>query len=236
MRQKMALALCLLSSLVARPSTAMQLERVGSDLYAKGEIVDADFLAFQTQLEKPGLSRLILVNSPGGNLWTALRIAEQVRDAKLHTVVSGSCLSGCSLLFVAGRQRQFGSGYPARATLIGIHGAHDGNSRKLLPGASIQIAAFYRKQLGAKMDSGVLREALYGMKDYSGLLVIPEMQRPRADGRDVRLCPSLRTRTESCRVYPGQNALSLGVVTNAHTVALRLPSSMRLQKAITVPN
>ena len=73
MRQKMARALCLLSSLVARPSTAMHFERVGSDLYAKGEIVDADFLAFQTQLEKPGLSRLILVTSPGGNLWTGFQ-------------------------------------------------------------------------------------------------------------------------------------------------------------------
>jgi hypothetical protein len=236
MRQMLARALCLLAGALAAPSSpAMQLERVGADLYAKGAIVEADLPAFHVQLEKSGLSRLILVNSPGGNLWAALRVAEMVRDAQLDTVVSGRCLSGCSLLFVAGRRRQFGSGNPPRLTLIGIHGAHDGNSRKLLPETGVQMAAFYKKQLGEKMDSGVLKEALYGIKDDSGLLVIPEMQRTRGDERDARFCPSLRARTTNCRVYPGQDALSLGVVTNARTVALRLPSSMRLQVPMTVP-
>lgn len=229
MRRRLGLALCGLFSVLATPSSmAMQLERAGADLYAKGPIVEADFAAFRAQLARPGLSRLILVNSPGGNLWTALRVAEMVRDAKLDTVVSGPCLSGCSLMFVAGKRRQFGSGHPPRLTLIGIHGAHDGATRKLLPEAGVQIAAFYRKQLGEKMDVGVLKEALYGLKDPSGLLLIPELQRNRADEREARFCPSLRAHVVACRLYPGQNALSLGVVTDARTVALRLPAAMRL--------
>jgi hypothetical protein len=229
MRRRLGLALCGLFSVLATPSgLAMQLERTGADLYAKGAIVEADFAAFRAQLERPGLSRLILVNSPGGNLWTALRVAEMVRDAKLDTVVSGRCLSGCSLLFVAGTRRQFGSGHPARMTLIGIHGAHDGATQKLLPEAGVQIAAFYRAQLGKKMDAGVLKEALYGLNDSSGFLLIPEWQRTRVDERDARFCPSLRARDVACRRYPGQNALSLGVVTDARTVALRLPAAVRL--------
>ena len=51
---------------------AMTLERVNSDLFATGPTVDQDFQSFKDAFEKGGVKRLILVNGPGGDLWTGM--------------------------------------------------------------------------------------------------------------------------------------------------------------------
>jgi len=63
-------------------SQAMTLERVGSDLYATGPTVDQDFLSFKEALAKGGVQRLVLVNAPGGDLWTGMQVARMVQTPK----------------------------------------------------------------------------------------------------------------------------------------------------------
>ncbi len=111
--------------------------------------------------------------------------------------------------------------------MIGIHGAHDGETRQLLPETGVQVAAFYRQQLGAKMDSGLLRESLYGLKDESVMLVIPELQRLPIRERNARFCPSLRARSPQCKHYRGQTAFTLGLVTDGRTERVDLPPELR---------
>ncbi len=103
------LAFCLPLWLCAN-SQAMTLERVGNDLFATGPTVDQDFLQFKEAFAKGGIERLILVNGPGGDLWTGMQVARMVQDAKITTVASGYCMSACSLIFMAGQIRTFGSG------------------------------------------------------------------------------------------------------------------------------
>ena len=114
---------------------AMTLERVENDLYATGPTVDEDFLNFREAFEKGGIQRLILVNAPGGDLWTGLRVARMVQEAKISTVVSGYCMSACSLIFLAGENRSFGTGHLPRMTMVGIHGPHDKISKNVLHSA-----------------------------------------------------------------------------------------------------
>lgn len=61
--------------------------------------------------------RRVELNSGGGDVRAALRIAEQIRDAGLEVVVDGYCLSSCAnYLFTSGSTRTL------RGGLVGFHG------------------------------------------------------------------------------------------------------------------
>jgi PQQ-dependent catabolism-associated CXXCW motif protein len=210
----------------ALPSHAMTLERVGTDLFATGPTVDADFLSFKTALAEGAVQRLVLVNGPGGDLWTGMQVARMVQDAKIKTVVSGFCMSACSLIFMAGQERAFGTGHLPRVTLIGIHGAHDKDSKRVNPTVMPQMYALYKQQMGDKFDAPVINQALYGIQEASGFLRVRELQRTQEKDRTPWFCPTGQTPFNQCQPHPGKDALSLGVVTQSDTETLSLPDSM----------
>lgn len=206
---------------------AMTLERVNNDLYATGPTVDQDFLSFQEAFAKGGIQRLILVNGPGGDLWTGMQLARLVQDAKIKTVVSGYCLSACSLIFMGGQERAFGSGHLPRVTMIGIHGAHDKNSKQLSYAEMPQMYALYKQKMGEKFDAQVINQALFDIKEASGFLRIREVQRTHEKDRTPWFCATGQTPFEQCQQHLGKDAYTLGVVTQVETVDLQLPASMK---------
>jgi hypothetical protein len=177
-----AFTVCLLLWLSAN-SQAMTLERVGHDLFATGPTVDQDFLQFKEALAQGGIERLILVNGPGGDLWTGMQVARMVRDAKITTVASGYCMSACSLIFMAGQARAFGTGSLPRVTMVGIHGAHDRDSKRVNPSLMPQMYAWYKLQMGDKFDAQVINQALYDIQEASGFLRVRELQRTQEKDR-----------------------------------------------------
>lgn len=223
-----ALAFSLSLSLCASLQ-AMTLERVGHDLYATGPTVDQDFLQFKEALAKGGIERLILVNGPGGDLWTGMQVARMVQAAKLPTVVSGYCMSACSLIFMAGPTRAFGTGSLPRATMVGIHGAHERDSKRLLTEVMPEMYALYKQQMGDRFDAQVMNQALYGIREASGFLRIREVQRNLEKDRTPWFCPTAQTPLEQCQQHTGKDAFSLGVVTQTETLPLQLPDSMKVQ-------
>ncbi len=210
---------------------AMSLERVGNDLFATGPTVDQDFLHFKDAFAQGGIERLILVNGSGGDLWTGMQVARMVQEAKVHTVVSGHCMSACSLIFMAGQERSFGTGSLPRVTMIGIHGAHDRNTKQVNPTLMPQMFAWYKRQMGDKFDPEVINQALYGIKEAFGFLRIRELQRTHEKDRTPLFCPTGQTPFDQCQQHTGKDAFSLGVVTKAETVTLQLPDSMKVQLA-----
>jgi rhodanese-related sulfurtransferase len=210
-------------------SQAMTLERVNHDLYATGPTVDQDFLNFKDAFAKGGIERLILVNGPGGDLWTGMQIARMVREAKIKTVASGQCMSACSLIFMGGQERSFGTGHLPRMTLIGIHGAHDKDSKNVLHQAMPQMYALYKQQMGEKFDAAVINQALYDIKEASGFLRIREIQRTQEKERTPWFCPTGQTPLDQCQLHSGKDAYTLGVVTQTETVDLQLPDSMKIK-------
>lgn len=204
---------------------AMTMERVGDTLFATGNVDDEDFLSFNAQLATPGLHRLVLVDSPGGSLFTALRIGNAIRDAEMDTVAVGNCLSACSVLFVAGKNRAFGSGRTAASTLLGIHGGYNPDSGQLRVGIGPALYAFFRRQLGAAMDDGLVNEAIYGFKDPRGLLVLREIEHQPPEQSRASLCLNASD-PSTCKSQDGKDAFTLGLVTQRATVALDLPPSM----------
>lgn len=208
---------------------AMTLERQGSDLYATGPTVDSDFLSFKQAFAEGGIARLILVNAPGGDLWTGMQVARMVQDAHLKTVASGYCMSACSLIFIAGQERAFGTGNLPRTTMVGIHGAHDKESKRVNPQLMPQMYAHYKQHLGDKFDKTVINQALYDITEAGGFLRVRELQRNKEADRVPFFCPNSQTPFNDCQQHLGKDALSLGIVTQEASEDLNLPDSMKLK-------
>lgn len=222
-----AAALFLLIQGVAGQS--MTLERAGADLFATGPVVDADFLAFQEAFAQGGINRVVLVNSSGGDLWTGMQVARMIQSAGVQTLASGYCMSACSLLFIAGKERYFASGNKPRNTMIGIHGAHNKETKQVNSQAGPQMYALYKSQIGDKFDADVMNQALYQIEDAGGFLRVRELQRTKATEQVAWFCAARTMSFDKCQQHPGKDALSLGIVTSAATAVVELPKSMQPQ-------
>ena len=206
---------------------SMTLERVDADLFATGPVVDADFAAFKDAFAKGGVRRVVFVNSPGGDLWTGMQVARMIQSAQVQTLASGFCVSACSLMFIAGKERLFATGNPPRNTLIGIHGAHDRATRQVSPQLTTQMYALYKSQMGDKFDADAMNQALYKIEDAGGLLRVREMTRTKPAEQVPWFCPMRFTPLEKCLQFSGKDALSLGIVTSFETAAVTLPAAMQ---------
>lgn len=207
---------------------AMTLERVGDTLYATGVVGGEDYLLFKQHLSQPGLRRLALVESPGGDLWTALRVGEIVREGGFDTVAVGQCISACTVIFVAGKSRSFGLGRSPGATLLGIHGGYNKDSGRYASGVGPSLYAFFRRQIGVGMNDGLINEAIYGFKDARGLLILRETERNPPEASEALLCLN-SYETSTCKRQKGKDAFTVGLVTQRATVAMDLPPSMQLR-------
>lgn len=226
-RQHIGRIAALVLAAVIGTAQAMTLERAGSDLFATGRIGGPDFLAFKEALAVPGLKRLVLVNSPGGDVWTALQVARMVRSAELTTLVSGGCYSACTLIFIGGKERAFATGHRPLVTALGLHGAHDRGTKLVNPTITPQMYALYKMQIGEKFDADVMNEALYKIEDADGMLGMRELQRNRPADQVPWFCPKGRMPLSQCQRHAGKDAFSLGLVTQAETVEIELPAAFR---------
>ena len=214
-------------TLSVAPAWAMTLVREGPDLFATGPTVDADFLAFKQALAQPGIQRLVLVNAPGGDLWTGMQVSRMVQAAGIKTVTSGYCISACSLIFIGGRERGFGSGFPPPSTLVGIHGAHNRLTKQVDTQLMPQMYALYKMQIGERFDAEVINQALYRLDDAGGLLRLRALENNLPADRTAVFCPGGQTPPAGCTRHEGKDALTLGVVTQRETEPVTLPESMR---------
>ncbi len=109
-------ALVFLAALWANPVVAMdfmQVEWRGKTvLLATGEIVEGDAERFEAAIKELPLSPhgvpVVLLDSPGGAVFEALKISEFLDDQPAHMVIpdGASCASACaSVLFIAGTYR-----------------------------------------------------------------------------------------------------------------------------------
>lgn len=215
-----AAALATLLVALAAPAPALTLETEGRFLVASGEVGN-DLGAFRQALDDHRIDTVVFVNSPGGDLWTGMRIGRLIADRGLATVVAGRCLSACAIMFVGGRERRFADAFRNTPAYLGIHGAHNRDTRQVDPQLQPQIYAFFRQQTGERFHSVVMNRALYDMDDARAMLVVPDPS--RADATVVH-CRSGSLPRERCTPIPGVDAFSLGLVTAREPVAVPLPA------------
>ena len=88
----------------------------GDELAVRGNLANGAAARFETLLAaSPGVRRIVLT-SPGGRMLEAERMAASIRKRRLDTRVEQYCMSACTSLLLAGRERTA----PERAR-IGFH-------------------------------------------------------------------------------------------------------------------
>ena len=209
---------------MALAAQAMTLVVQGNAVFATGPVVE-DYGQFAEALAKPGIERVVLLNSPGGDLWTGMRIGRLIADKGLHTVVAGYCISSCSIMFMGGRTRSFSDVFRPLQTYLGIHGPHKKDTKQVDPQQAGQIYAFFKQQTGERFNADLINKALYDMEDAGSLLrVFDPVRQPQRISYHCRSAQSLR---KDCTEFKDQNALTLGLVTTAELTQVTIPVQWR---------
>ena len=208
----------------------MTLEKQGSEVFATGPVGGDDWLKFSQAVADPAVDTVVLVNSPGGDLWDAMAISRLISERGYKTVLAGSCSSACALIFMGGKERRFSNAFGAATTYVGIHGARSRDTGSVVAQANPEMYALLKSAMGEKFNAGMVNTALYAMDDGGALLVIPDhIRNPRAAPFH---CKSAQTLLKDCTPYPGTDALSLGVITHNDLVTLALPAAFRPSTAL----
>jgi PQQ-dependent catabolism-associated CXXCW motif protein len=229
MRLPCSVTAVVLSALLAASAGAMTIEVQGTAIFASGPVVD-DALRFEQALATPGVDTVVFVNSPGGDLWTGLRVGRLIAERGLRTVTAGQCVSACSIMFMGGRERRFADAFAPNLTYIGLHGAHRVDTRQVDPVLQPQLYAFYRQRMGAAFKTAVVNRALYEMDDAGAMLRVYD------NGRDPKRvpvhCRSAQTPRKDCTEFAAEDAVSLGVVTDAALLHVEVPATLQLQPVV----
>lgn len=193
-------------------------------VFASGPIGE-DLRKFEDILAKPEVDTIVFLDSPGGDLWTGLRVGRLIADRKIKTIIGGRCVSACSLMFLGGTERTFSDIAAGTATSIGIHGAHDKLTGGINPEVQGQIFAFMKLRLGEKLNPNVINQALYEMDDPSAQLTV--FDKKRANNARTLHCRSAQLPPPLCTLYPEETAMSLGLITSDETTHIELPASLK---------
>ncbi|MBS7808467.1 rhodanese-like domain-containing protein [Variovorax sp. PCZ-1] len=208
---------------------AMTVEVQGNQVFATGPVED-DLRKFEEAFAKPGIDTVVFVNSPGGDLWTGLRVGRLIAEKGYKTVAAGSCVSACSIMFMGGKQRQFSDAFRPNQTFIGIHGAHDKDTKSINPAMQPQIFAFYKQHMNEKFNAQVMNQALYEMEDSGSLLRVFD---PVRSAKVAPFhCVSSQTPRDKCSKFEGADALNLGIITLPDLLKLNLPAAFKPSNTI----
>ena len=227
-RRRLALWLAA-AALAGPPVRAMTVEVHGDTVFATGPVAD-DLRLFEQAVAQPGVRRVAFVNSPGGDLWTGLRVGRLIATRGLQTVVAGSCLSACSIMFMGGAERRYADSVRPGLTVVGLHGAHDRYSQRVIPELQPQIYAFYKQRMGERFNAAAMNQALYDMDDAGALLRVPDPV--RASKTPPWHCRSGQTPRRNCSTLTGEDAITLGIATHRELVTLPLPPGFQPVAAV----
>lgn len=113
----------------------------GRSIELRGAIGMGDADRLQRQLAGSPQVRTLDLASPGGRLHEAERIAGMLRGAGFATRAVGDCESACTLIFLAGTQRQLLPG-----AQLGFHRASTGSFNPIFDeAANLHLASSYRQ-------------------------------------------------------------------------------------------
>jgi PQQ-dependent catabolism-associated CXXCW motif protein len=225
----MRIVLLLATAMLACASQAMTVQKQGNMVFATGPVED-DLRKFEEAFASGGVDTVVFVNSPGGDLWTGLRVGRLIADKGYKTVIAGRCISACSIMFMGGRERQFSDVMRPNLTMIGIHGAHNKDTKQINPIMQPQIFAFYKQYMGEKFNAEIMNQALYDMEDAGSLLRVFD---PERNAKTLPYhCKSSQTPRNKCTKFEGKDALNLGIITTASLAKVELPAAFKQSTAV----
>lgn len=208
-------------------AAAMQGKVVDDQLILSGRIDGSELATMRDVLAEPGSARIttvVLRDSPGGDIWTALRVGETVRDKGWRTAVSGYCLSACTLIFLGGVSRHFTDDKLPGLTQIGFHAGYARTDSlrdaagSLSPHGIHTMRVWIQERSAGRM-SEALMDRFLGLENRRGFLHFFDPRRlRRADGAHTFFCTGSedpKKKWEKCEKLAHTDAYLAGVVTSA---------------------
>ena len=197
-----------------------------SDLYVLADTID------RLRQQGRSIDTLVMRNSNGGSVYAGYNIGDFARRNGLTTVVSGYCISACSMMFVGGQERAFAAGdQPLSTQYIGIHGMTGGNDKYL---DSSRPTAFYQYFVQAiangdlsKTDAQLLDDAFSDHGNAYARLFDPA----------ANLSPSVYWCHSNCnlpaqyKAYPNDDVYNLGFIN--HRVPVATTDTLVVNKDVT---
>ncbi|MHC1671868.1 autotransporter domain-containing protein [Stenotrophomonas maltophilia] len=216
MRQsKLSLALTGIVAIFAATGTdyanAMNYHVHGDRIFMSGAVTYADVMSLPALLAKSenegrAIREIVLRTSDGGALIAGEWLQGVIRTSGLNTIVSGQCVSSCSIMQSGGVERFLAGDLPFIDS-VQIHAASSDGSVIYTP--SPRMTQIYTGNYGGGMDAGLLHKAMYEVVKPNGLLVF--LDPVRSTGPSVTFDPDgSGSELES---FPGQDIHSNRVVT-----------------------
>lgn len=207
-----------------RAAHALDIEIRGTQLVLSGPVVPGDAAKFERALAgMPVVNTIVMRNMPGGRLGEAMRMAETIRSRSLRTAVSGSCVSACAMMFIAGSQRSSTTEFPPEKTMVAFHGGYlpDGqNVASNDPGLLRSVARFTGGHMPADLTSrwlGLPQAGLVIFYDPGRTLLSRTSSMPhRASVFVCRGDEAVKVR--DCENLPSIDPYQVGVFTSRHSI------------------
>jgi len=182
-------------------------------VFLSGGVTVADVVALpallaKAQAEGRPIREVVLRTSNGGALIAGEWLQAVIRTQGLDTIVSGHCISSCSIMQSGGVNRYLGGDLPV-VDSVQIHAASSGGKITYAPSA--RMTQIYTGNYGGGMDAGLLHKAMYEVVQPNGLLVFRDPA--RTTGTSVTFDPDgSGSKLES---FPGQDIRGNNIINTA---------------------
>jgi len=172
------------------------------------DVVALPALLAKAQAEGRPIREVVLRTSNGGALIAGEWLQAIIRTNGLDTIVSGHCISSCSIMQSGGVNRYLAGDLPT-VDSVQIHAASSGGRITYAP--SPRMTQIYTDNYGGGMDAGLLHKAMYEVVAPNGLLVFRDPA--RTSGTSVSFDPDGSGR--NLQLFPGQDIYSNNIITEA---------------------
>lgn len=216
-----------LLALVALDALAMDVRVSGNQLVLSGSINGDELARMRDVLPAhPQIDTVILKDSGGGDVWTAMRLGELFRDRKFGTAVSGHCMSACVIAFLGGVERSFADGQGASRTYLAIHTptyAPGEGHRNRTGDVFVQARGKLYDWMAPRVKDTALLERGLSNTNPSGLVYLFDPARStRRDGITVFQCHGHeKRRVADCEPIAGKDAFQAGFITSTAIVQVK---------------
>jgi hypothetical protein len=204
-------------------ASSMTFETVDDTLIMSGPVVADDLARLKDHLGTGKVKLILLHASSGGDLWNGLQLGKRIRSEGIPTAVSGYCASACGLIFLGGKERSYSDGSAPRATQIGLHGAHNAESKKALSQAGPEMIYFIRSMTDDKYPKDFAERTVYTNHPADMIHFLhPKALPPRAQvlSRMVIECLARPPEKALCKPIDGLDTLAMGIATNPEFLLL----------------
>jgi len=212
----------------------MEFRVAGNELHLSGRVAGQELAQFKdTVAAHPDIDTVVFRNSPGGDVWSAYRVGEEIRDRGWRTVVVGRCYSACAIMFLGGRTRHYAQASRPEYMVLGFHGPwNTGLLESNTPGfrGRVQLRRWIVERTDGKVDARLLERFIENERRAAFLHAYDPEQFTKGAGASMFFCEGNeknRSRPyEACERIAGHDAFSMGFVNSAERLRVIPPSKL----------